>query len=576
MQRPVVALSILLLCLAGALRAQCPDGTPPPCGPRRPPPPPPLPPTYRQVTTSGSVDQATVSPDGRFLAYVENGALWVRGLLDGGRPVEVSRDRGHWGGTVQWFADGTKLLASGIRGTYVIPSLGGAPRRLVGGANSRLSPDARRVAWWWTSSKWLLILDIETGARRDSVPVPGTYAFLTAVDWSPDGRFLSAITDDGARRYTIRMVSLANRSVRVVLDDSVPLSNPRWDSRSSAIYYLRSVGDASQLWKVPVSVGTGSRTGPATMVMPLLEGTSFDLVEDGRHLAFLRVRSTSNIWISRTAPDTARRWLTTGSAISASPRLSPDGTMVAFLQGDATSANVFVVGSDSGPATQLTFLRDRQVRDLAWSPSGRRIATCSTGEAPPQMDVVTLTGTRVAVPGTSDLSGDCDIAWGTEDEILYKRIGNRNLVAAMQSGGPRRLLVNNDSVGWMFYPAVDASGDRVAVEWNRPRDGGQSIWVISRRDSSQRRLSRGSGRPLRWAGDAQTLYAVFANRVYRLYASRPDSEEAMTFPACPGASSNVDTDGTRIVCATAQTSSDAWLIENFDPTAPARAPAHQP
>jgi len=38
MRRPVVAIPILLLCLAGALRAQCPDGTPPPCGPRQPPP----------------------------------------------------------------------------------------------------------------------------------------------------------------------------------------------------------------------------------------------------------------------------------------------------------------------------------------------------------------------------------------------------------------------------------------------------------------------------------------------------------------------------------------------------------
>ena len=45
MRRPVVAILILLLCLAEALRAQCPDGTPPPCGARarapklRPPPP---------------------------------------------------------------------------------------------------------------------------------------------------------------------------------------------------------------------------------------------------------------------------------------------------------------------------------------------------------------------------------------------------------------------------------------------------------------------------------------------------------------------------------------------------------
>jgi TolB-like protein len=38
MRRPVVALSVLSLCLATTLRAQCPDGTPPPCAPHQTPP----------------------------------------------------------------------------------------------------------------------------------------------------------------------------------------------------------------------------------------------------------------------------------------------------------------------------------------------------------------------------------------------------------------------------------------------------------------------------------------------------------------------------------------------------------
>jgi len=590
------ALTALLLCaccVCASVRPvaaqQCPDGTPPPCA-RRPARPataaPIVPPTYRQLTSSGNVNLATLSPDGRFLAYAENRALWVRNLVDGGRPVEVSREGYRWFRGVQWFPDATMLLASGmeyrrsdIYSMYLIPSLGGTTRSLPlfpGAQFSRLSPDGRRTVQWAHPRKWLHISDVETGARRDSLPVPGTYAFLLDVDWSPDGRFLAAITYDGARRYTIRTVSTTNRSARVVLDDSVPLDNPRWDARSSAIYYLRVVGDASQLWKVPVASSSGARIGPPTMVMPLLEASAFDLVENGQHLAFLRVRSTSNIWIARSGPDSTRRWLTTGSAISSSPRLSPDGRMVAFIQGDLTSTNAFVVGSDSGPATQLTFLRDRQVRGLAWSPSGRQVAYCTTGEASPEMAIVTLTGTRVAVPATSGLSDGCDIAWGTDDEILYNRVGNRNFAILSLSGRPERLLVSNDSVGFMFSPLVDASGDRVAVEWNRPRDGGQRIWVISRRDSSQRRLTGGSGRALRWASDGQMLYALLQDRVCRLDVSRPDSVEATAFPACPGSTADVSADGSRMVCTDGQTTSDAWLIRNFDPTARPAPPPRRP
>src|SRR5579859_7961130 len=86
---------VLTLGAARPLRAQCPDGTPPPCRPRRAVAPPPSP-QLRQLTTSGRIQYASVSPDGRFLAYVEDSVLMVRSLSEGGRPVVVSRDAGRF------------------------------------------------------------------------------------------------------------------------------------------------------------------------------------------------------------------------------------------------------------------------------------------------------------------------------------------------------------------------------------------------------------------------------------------------------------------------------------------------
>ena len=525
---------------------------------------------------------ATLSPDGRFLAYEEGGVLWVRNLVDGGRPVEVSRDGSRWRYGFQWFPDATRLFLSGDSALYVVPSLGGAPRSLNVRGRARLAGDGRRVAVWYDNRHWISVVNSETGARQDSVPVVGAFMWLLTVDWSPDARFLAAITSDGVRRYTLRTLNAANRSARVVLGDSVLLTNPRWDARSSAIYYLRIVGGASQLWKVPVSSSTGARTGAPTMVMPFLEvpvdvaSHSFDIVENGQHLAYQRFRQSSNIWIARAGPDTTRRWLTRGSAISGNPQFSPDGRMVAFVQGDPTSSNVFVVDSDSGPATQLTFLRDRQGVNLAWSPSARRIAYCTVGEAGPQLGIVTLAGTPVAVPTPSGLSDACEVAWGAEDEILYGRVGSRNFGVLPLSGGPKRLLVTNDSVGWMLSAVrIDPSGDRVAVLWRRPRDGNEGLWIISRRDSSQRRVVVPDLWPLRWASDGQTLYASRGGHVYRLDVSRPDSLEATVFPACRG-KVDVAPDGSLMACVDAQATSDAWLIRNFDPTARPAPPPRRP
>jgi hypothetical protein len=120
-----------LLAGAGALRGQCPDGTPPPCVPRRSAPPSPvLTPQLRQLTTSGNVLLASVSEDGRMVAYADGAALYVRNLAVGSLPVEVSRQARRFQYGIEWFPDNTRLLAHGDSGVWILPSLGGA-RQLV-------------------------------------------------------------------------------------------------------------------------------------------------------------------------------------------------------------------------------------------------------------------------------------------------------------------------------------------------------------------------------------------------------------------------------------------------------------
>ena len=451
----------------------------------------------------------------------------------------------------------------------VLPSLGGTARAVGPGCFFRVSPDGRRFATFCAYSKFVEVRDAETGAVTDSVRVPGEYLFLTSgVDWSPDGRLLVVGIHAGERRFMLQTVRLVDGRSRALLTDSVELWSPRWSPDGATIYYLREAGYAWQVWKMPVVASSGAGAGGPAIVLPLLEGTvgfhgSFDLVESGRHLAFTRVSRRGNLSVVTADSTAPPRVLTVGSAFVDMARFSPDGSRVAFVQGDATSRNVFVARVDSGAPRQLTYLSERQASSLDWSPNGRLLVYCSNGEAGPQLEMTSLTGHVTSPVMAGVLSQTCEVGWLSNDEVLYHRSGNRNFGVVSLAGHPEQLLVPHDSVGWMFDPRADPSGTRVAVRWNPSEFG---LWVISRADSSARLLAPGNYTPVRWAADGRSLYAWGRTGLTRL-ALEGGAAEPVTFSACRGALEDISADGTRALCITGEWTSDAWLIRDFDPTA---------
>jgi acylaminoacyl-peptidase len=88
-----------------------------------------------------------------------------------------------------------------------------------------------------------------------------------------------------------------------------------------------------------------------------------DIMEDRRR---------SNLWRIDSDGDNARP-ITTGAVNDGSPRLSPDGTRVAYVSGDDKGSQIFVRWLEGGQTLQLT----RQAQSpgsLAWSPDGEWLA----------------------------------------------------------------------------------------------------------------------------------------------------------------------------------------------------------
>jgi dipeptidyl aminopeptidase/acylaminoacyl peptidase len=101
---------------------------------------------------------------------------------------------------------------------------------------------------------------------------------------------------------------------------------------------------------------------------------------DGRSVLFQRkVVSARNsyetsVWVADAEAKRAPRAITKGPK-DALARWSPDGTKVAFIRNDAVLApRIMIVASKGGTARELVAMPHGTVRDLAWSPCGRRLA----------------------------------------------------------------------------------------------------------------------------------------------------------------------------------------------------------
>jgi eukaryotic-like serine/threonine-protein kinase len=165
--------------------------------------------TMTQVTNTGKAAQAAISPDGKYIANVQddNGleSLWLRNVPTGS-DTQILPPSSAFYFALAFSRDGNyiyfrKQVLEGDDDLYRIPVLGGSPQLVARDLDSDItfSPDGRRIAY-----------------ARNNDPEPGKFRVLTAnldgsdeqvlhaaslendsasaVSWSPDGRKITYAT----------------------------------------------------------------------------------------------------------------------------------------------------------------------------------------------------------------------------------------------------------------------------------------------------------------------------------------------------------------------------------------------
>ena len=300
-----------------------------------------------QLTNTGKVQNAAISPDGRFLLTVQsdNGSesLWLRNIPTGS-DTQVLPASGQSFASLVFSPDGNSFYFRQTAGgaaafnLFRVPLLGGSPTLLAKDVDGGpiFSPDGKRIVYSRYNdpelNKWrLLEADAEGGNEKVLYVEPAPGGPAAELSWSPDGKrvAISTLTSNSKSLSQIRFFDFARGSVEpfVASADKIILGNT-WapDGRGIFVSY----------------------------------------VPRGEHLS---VQNQIGLF---SYPDGAFRSITNDLTDHSSLSLSADGHTLATVQKETSTQIVLMPPSGAGPLTPVPGIATREtLPSFSWTGDGQ-------------------------------------------------------------------------------------------------------------------------------------------------------------------------------------------------------------
>lgn len=339
--------------------------------------------TITPVTTSGAVHSATISPDGKWLAYVsdEHGkhGVWVRQLATGstaqveiGTPGEIEGLAFSIDGNYLYFVK--EESEHGLLNLYQVASLGGTPRQILANVGSPIgfSPDGKQMTFVRSlpeaKTSSLLIANSDGSGEQVVLTLKSPAFFAdSGPGWSPDGKHIAvADNPDGEmEKYAIEMVDVSSKAkTRLGTRDWIQPDQIVWLPDGSAMLFNARVNKTTlnaQLWELSYP---GAEARRITNDLNYYTGAS--ITSDGSEIATVQVSLTGNLWVSNfgaAASFSQPRQITSGisraDGIGGLAWLAPDKIIYSYyISGAVRLASASADGSnirDISPTVQSAF-----------------------------------------------------------------------------------------------------------------------------------------------------------------------------------------------------------------------------
>ncbi|MBA4122298.1 MAG: PD40 domain-containing protein [Acidobacteria bacterium] len=259
------------------------------------------------VTTTGKTKIAAVSPDGKYLANVQENnneqSLWLRQVAAENTiqilPPAEAKFRG-----LSFSPDGSRIFYIVGNMLFQIPALGGSPKKVLENINSNgisFSPDGKQFAFvrYSKEDSSIFIADADGANERQLHSLARPESLTKNPAWSPDGKVIACSVRHAPADYYVLVVQTADGAAAPINSQHpTAISQLAWLPDSKGLMMLGIAENKKsvleRIYQISYPSGETRR-----ITNDFMAYDNFSLTADGHSLLAVREESINHIW---TAP----------------------------------------------------------------------------------------------------------------------------------------------------------------------------------------------------------------------------------------------------------------------------------
>jgi serine/threonine protein kinase len=540
-------------------------------------------------TTSGSVDQAVISPDGKYIVHAAaaNGlqSLRVRQVntnsdFEAVAPSDVRYNKLIFspdGDYVYYVATDKNSNSSNL---YVIATFGGSARKVISNVTSAvtLSPDGKNVAFIRNiaeSGEDVVVVAEANGSNERKIAVRKLPNFFGSLTWSPTGNSLVCAAGSFVPAYNIYLVEIRldnPKEKQLGSQTWASLGEIAWIPDSSGLVFTASDPDSPgldshQLWYVRYPEGEVRRI---TKELNNYRGVS--VTSDSKRLVTLQSASSCNLWVASNSDWNQPTQVTGGSRLDGRNGVAyMTGGQVVYSSSVGGNMDLWVMNPDGSNQRQLT-ANSRNNTQPVITRDGRYLIFVSdrSGTANIWREDIDGTNPRQLTNGSGEAYPSCtpDGKW-----VLYTFLGAGKPSVwrvSIDGGAPEKIID-----GYATNPVVSPDGKSIACSYReQPNarmkiglfsiDGGKPIRTF---DMGGMLVFDSASFTLKWTADGRALtYVRTTGDVSNLWSQPVSGEPAKqltSFKSSRIFSFDWSPDSQQLILSRGTVTSDVVLISNF-------------